>query len=1362
MAALIDVIASYVPTILRRRLAAGAGIRTLLDIEHHDAAVLFADISGFTRLSERLAEHGAEGLEELTNALNTYFDRLIELIAEHGGDVVKMAGDALIAVWPCRSETDTLADQTARVARCSLQLQESFQDYRVAEGINLTSKVAIAAGRVLIMHVGGVRGRWEMAIAGVPLADMGYAEKKAGPGEVVMAPAAWELLKSECVGKDLGDNYFLLQALNTSPSPSPLDSPAPTVEVEDSLRSYLPGAIRARIAAGQTDWLAELRRLTVLFVQFPAIELDRTDLLEWTQRTMEALQVAIYRFEGSVNKISIDEKGATLVAAFGLPPLAHPDDARLGIEAASAVRASLGRLGLTCAIGIATGRVYCGEVGNSRRREYTIIGRTVNLAARLMQAAHDGNHIFCDEETFHAAQSSFEFDSLPAIRLKNIEQPVAIYRPIRANATSTRSHDSIGRFRERALIAAKLDAVKQERGGVLVIEGEPGIGKSRLIADLFNQAEANGIALWIGGGDAIERSTAYHAWRPLMIKVLGIDENAETEIRNRQALLGIGEDPELSRLAALLNDIVPVDLPELDLTRHMAGQVRADNTSVLLLGLLNKAVRNGPSVVILEDAHWFDSSSWGLLQRAARSLPNTLFVITTRPSAGAFPEEQAALLQIPGAEFLRLKPLDADETLTLACHRMGVARLPTAVSEQILEKSQGNPFFCEELTYALRDSGLLVISNGHCELAPGVDLNALSMPNHVEGVVTGRIDRLNPSQQLTLKVASIIGRLFAVRLLHDVYPIEPDRLELADRLESLSQLELIQPDELESEFAYLFRHVITRDVVYDLMPTSQRRQIHRRVAEWYESKQDGDIATFYPLLAYHWTHAQDDARAIEYLERSGEQALRVGAYQEVVGFLNEAIRLVNQSGGVHGDLTRLARWEYWLGEAQLGLGNLVKSQEHAFRAVEYLGCQVPSGGRLISSFIAQLIQQTARRMRGKRGTTTAMGAMPVELRLASSAYGLIGELCYFNQNRTLGIYAAVRALNLAESEGGNSVELARSLAVMCVASGLVPLHSQAEAYGKRAFEVASALDDLTTRAWVLQLTGMYYLGVGRWDESRKNLEQAVELNKKLGDWRRWEESSGELARLEYYAGEFHHGADRFRGIGEVGRARGHVQAIAWGFNGGAKLMLRLGRLDEARAMLEQSRLLPSDASGVGDAILREGLFALVELARDDWDGVRQAAQETLRLAQLSPPIVSYTLEGYSGAAAGFLGLWERSDVHERPKYAKLAWTAVRELRNIARVFPVGRPRAYLCLGGAYLMNGRKHRAFAAWTKSLNAAESLKMPFERGLALYEMGRHSDPHDPRARELLIRAKEIFDGLSAGLYSERSQVALDRLSR
>ena len=282
---------------------------------------------------------------------------------------------------------------------------------------------------------------------------------------------------------------------STGPGPFRLDHcrrfPS-SAEAQAFIRAFIPAAIRDRLDAGQTAWLAELRRLTVLFINLPPTDLDRPDALAQAQETIKAVQVCLYGHEGSLNKLSVDDKGTMVVAAMGLPPLAHRDDARRGIQAAIAIREGLEALGVECSIGVATGRVYCGEVGNARRREYTIIGRVVNLAARLMQAAGEHHEVLCDEETARASKGCFRFEPLPPRRLKNIEGLVPIFRPLDEIADCRGPRTTIGRQFERATLLARLDALRAGQGGVVVLEGEPGIGKSQLIADLVGWTKERG------------------------------------------------------------------------------------------------------------------------------------------------------------------------------------------------------------------------------------------------------------------------------------------------------------------------------------------------------------------------------------------------------------------------------------------------------------------------------------------------------------------------------------------------------------------------------------------------------------------------------------------------------------------------------------------------------------------------------------------------------------------------------------------------------------------------------------------------------------------------------------------------------
>ena len=1337
MSASMEVLASYVPTLVLDRVASGPSDLSRLGIERRGAAILFADISGFTILTERLASLGARGSEELSAALNAYFDRLIERIADHGGDVVKMAGDALIALWPATGG-DSLASSTLRAARCGLAVQETLQDYRAAEGIRLTCKVGIGAGEVAASFVGGEKERWELLLSGSPLVQMGHAEHLARPGDVVLSGEAWSLVGEGSVGEPLEGGFVRIRQAEVI-LPRPRGPARPGPESEASIRSLIPGAIRARLDAGQTAWLAELRRLTVLFVNLPLTDSDRPDAGGLAREIVRVVQSLLYHVEGSLNKLSVDEKGTTLIAAMGLPPLAHRDDARRGLQAARAIRERLGAMGVECSIGVATGRVYCGEIGNDRRREYTIIGRVVNLAARLMQAAKDHREIFCDEETARAARDCFRFEALPPRRLKNIEEPVPLFRPLEELPTRGGPRSIIGRRPERATLLGRLEALRGGRGGVVMIEGEPGIGKSRLIADLVAIAEGLGVSVLAGAGDAIEHSSPYHAWRPLFQSLLGEPEGVDPRAELARVSGWLGDDPEIRRLAPLLDAVLPLDLPENDLTASMAGQVRADNTNDLLLSVLRRASGHGPTLLILDDAHWMDSASWALTMRVARGLEGALLVVASRPRISALPEQHQAFLQVAD-DILRLGNLPTEDALALARERLGVAAIPRAAEELILRKAQGNPLYCEELSYALRDAGLLLFDGGECRVAPGVDLEAVGIPDSLEGIINDRIDRLAPSEQLALKVASVIGRLFSLRLLQEVYPIETDRPGVPGHLDSLSRLELILPEDPEPDLAYIFRHVITRDVVYDLLPFAHRRRLHHAVADWYERTLGGDLTAFYPLLAHHWSLAGEDARAIGYLEKAGEQALKGGAYQEAVDFLDRALALQAQVGP-GSEPAREARWEYQLGEAHLSLGHLVQGREHTSRALGLLGRPIPSLFRSPAAYAAQLSLQVYRRL-GLPASRPRRAEALDALRLASSAFGLMGQLCYFDQDRAIGVYSAIRALNLAESVG-HSPELARALAIMCIASGLVPAHWLAEVYRRRAFEVASRLDDVATRAWVLQLTGMYDLGVGGWDRCRANLEEAVAINRRLGDWRRWEESSGELARLDYYLGRFEESIRRFREFGEEAARRGHDQATAWGLHGRAKSFYRLGRFDEASSLLERSLALPAEALGGGDAILRGGLLALLHVERRDWSAAREAADETSRLIRHSPPMVAYSFEGYAGAADAYLALWEAGEGrHAR----QAAWLSIAFLRRIARVYPVGKPRAWLCRGKANWLAGRPRRARWAWRSAIRAAESLAMPYEGALARLELGRHLDRDDPGRRDLLALARATFERLGA----------------
>jgi tetratricopeptide (TPR) repeat protein len=960
-----------------------------------------------------------------------------------------------------------------------------------------------------------------------------------------------------------------------------------------------------------------------------------------------------------------------------------------------------------------------------------------------MQAAPET--ILCDVATYRAARSRLRFEELPAIQVKGKAAPVAIYRPVEPVRRSDGPRAMLGRVDERAALAERLRALGEQMGGLVIVDGEPGIGKSRLLADLVELARARGLRNLTGAGDAIEQGTPYHAWRLPFTQLMGL-AGLDVEERRRRVLAYMQADPEIARLAPLLNSVVPLDLPDNELTAQLVGEVRADNTRDLLVQLLQAAASEpadaaSPLLLVLDDAHWFDSASWALTRRVVATVRPLLLVLATRPLTEPLPEDYRRLRQEPATECLHLEPLGLDDTLSLVCNRLGVRRLPERVAALIEERAQGNPFFSEELAYALRDSGLIRIVDGTCTIASGAgDLSATSFPDTMQGVVAARIDRLPPRQELVLKVASVIGRLFAFHLLRDIHPIEADRDVLRGFLDELYRQDFTVLETPAPDLAYLFKHVVTQDVAYSLLLSAQRRQLHRAVAEWYEQTQAEDLASLYPLLAYHWGRAEEPTKTLTYLALAGEEALRLGAYQEAVDLLTEAL---SRSEAIQPgpDVVRRARWHRQLGDAYEGLGRLPESRQHAEQAVALLGWPVPlTRPQLLADLARQALRHGRHmlwpawfRSRGRAGHVA-----PLE---AARAYERLAILNYYASARVPGVDAALHMVNLAERVGP-SPELARAYGTMSVGAGVAQLHSLAGRYAQRAREIARRADDLSGLAWVLETTCAFHISVGNWLAAREAFTEGLNIAQQLGDQRRWIELAVMQAQVLSHQGEFGHLAEWSAEMSAMASNVDdpHRKALihlveAW-------YLMPQGRMDAVVPRLQKATELLGGRGSRADEILSHGILALAYFRGNDEEHARLTARLATGLIAQAQPSAVHIFEGYACVAEAYLGLWEAGD----GAAARPARQACAALRQYARAFPIALPRAWLCEGLSAHLSGHHQRGLAAWRKSLAAAERLAMPCEQGRAHYQIGRHLPVGDPAREAHLTRAGEIFADIGA----------------
>lgn len=1354
-----DVLQRFVPRLVLEHLAGGPLQLRAAQCETLRAGFLFADIAGFTALTERLARKGAAGAEQVASLLNDYFGRFIEEVVAAGGDVLKLAGDAALVVWRS-DERVSLAACTRRALETALHLQRTLAGAAFAHDEPLATRIVVGAGDLLAMHVGGVYDRWELLVAGPAIAQLG-ALHDAAPGQVVLSSEGGALVADAVAGTRVGTALRVDQLLvEAEPLRRRSQADALAQEAVAAMWSYVPGAVRARLEAGQSAWLAELRNVTVLFIALPGARDADAHSLGSIDAQVRAVQTALYRYEGSLNKLSVDEKGITALAVIGLPPFAHEDNAARAVQAARKIHDDLAALGTRSAIGIAHGRTFCGVVGSERRCEYTVLGDTVNLAARLMQAAGDG--ILCDAPTREGAARRFEFATPTAIRVKGKAKPVAVYVPSGPIAATAARRAVVGRQAELRRMADRFQSLAAGRGGVFLLEGEAGIGKSCLIAEGVAQARAERFRVLESHTDPAERSIAYHAWRPVVAELLGLEPDVATPLEAvRSAVQRAAGSAQRDERLPLLNEVLALGLADSELTAEMRGQVRADNTRALLLDLLRAAAARGPLAVVVEDIHWSDSASLGLLFACARRLPSVLLVLTMRPlAADAADPELQRILGDPQTERLPLMPLGDDDVCALLARQLGAARLAERAGELITSRAQGNPFFSEELARSLQDRGVLVVRDGEAQLADGVYPEAVALPESVEAVITARVDRLTPDEQLTLKVASVLGRVFDLRLLRAVHPtISGEALDAV--LAHLQERELLAADGRALEPTFAFRHALIVEAVYGLLLHEQRSRLHRAVAEQLERDgQEAGASPAHALLAHHWNRAGDEERALPSLEKAGEQALHSGAYAESVSFLGDAIGILKRTKAFSSEApdlrVRMGRLHRRLGDAEFGLGDLDKARNHLERSLELLGAGAPWSMGVATRVVASIATQAMHRL--SPPAIAPSSAAHDALLEPARAWSQLALLYFFCGEPEKILVASLSAVNLAE-RAEPSPELATACASLGMIAGLVGLHVVAQSYLRRGRKLAMAAGDRTAAGMVHAWEGIYWLGCGELVKARDEFVRAMPVLESIGDRRHWTEVACALSTVAHYEARF----EERLGLGAEVSARGKdtrdAQSQAWGMLDRAESLIPLGREADAVALLEQVEPYLSSIPR-SDQLWAHGLAAAALFRSGDRARARVEADAARALMKVVPPTNFWIMEGYAGATETYWGLWESLPAGAERLHMWAGFVdGVRALGKYFRALRFAAPRYHLCLGLKYWGEGRAPRAIAAWREAIDAAVWLRMPFEEARARFELGRHLAAGDPERQRSLEKALDGFDRIGAEFDRRRVLETLDR---
>ncbi len=1318
--------APYLPNIIVDRISGSAGQDEAAHVEPVSAAVMFADVSGFTPLTERLSRQGADGTERLTDALNDFFARMIEAVQGHGGDVLKFAGDALLAIWPIQGGDAVIS--TWRALHCALTIQERLDDYR-AEGIPLRLRIAVDTGTLNVFHLGGVFGRWEFVIAGEPLENLGRLSAVVKPGTVGITWALRDTLEatSRCHPRTTpieGGRFAVLDAIDPIEQPDIAAARTFTAEDAERIAAYVPNAVRHKLNAGQDMYVGELRHVTVLFVTLPEIRYD-TPIAE-AQRIMRVLQEATYRYEGSINKLSVDDKGVALLAAMGLPPLSHEDDPTRGLRAAMDMRAALGSMGISSSIGVSTGHVYCGVIGSDTRREYTIIGDAVNLAARLMQRS--GGGILCDPNTRRRAVRDIVFDAGTPLRLKGKRSPIWTYRPQSLAGPAARAQtrtelNMVGRRAELATLEHALQSlVKQGPSAVIAIEGDAGVGKSTLLRRFMGSARALGVRTVYGDGEGIEQSTAYWPWRRVIEEWLGLDDLDKDQVRFK--VTSILRALSLEAMAPLLDPFLPIDFPENSETRMLTGEARAQRVQDMVYRVMRHA-HTGPVVMLLDDLQDFDTASMNLLQATVMRLHPLLIVLATRPYAKR--ERDFAELGVDSR--IALEPLSDDEIVEIVSDALRLNELPDELAEYIVRRADGMPYYALEIAYGLRDGGHIHVADGFCHVrGPLSDETAL--PDTIEGIGTARIDALPAELQVTLKVASVIGVQFhgyeVAGIQHGI-----DERRVAENLAALEERNLIRPVAGFKD-RYRFVHAVMQRVAYGMMLHTQRRELHGRYAAWLEQQ---PIAQQQPaVVAQHWHDAGNDERMFEWTDRAMRVAAREYANLEVIRLLSRALARVAE--GAELDRLTHGRWLRMMGLASQSLDHMPEACERLREAVAVLGYPMDERD-------GSMGMRTLRELASFEIMPWRRSAADADLRLeAAEAYHALSVALYLQNDRSGMIYATIRALNLARGLDGATGLLARVYANVGYAAGMLGQRVVADRFCTLAQKELANTEDPNARAWTLLPIAVFRTGQGEWDSARQLLTEGREAADSIGHFQRRSEFQTTELLIDTLTGNYVRALADYERMQAASEDKGLIRYACWGALGKGRIMARQGRFDGLRAFLPRLRHLIDRQGGIagrrGDLFDYYALRALTAIHFSDTEDALESVKCALGSLD-EPTLVAFLLPGWNAALAAHL-LW-RADPDDI-ELEELARMAREMLAAYSRFAPIGMPAVHYFEAVRAYIEKRASKSHQSLVRAREAARKFGLPLEEATAIETEVIWFPDQD--AEELLARHADLMAAL------------------
>jgi class 3 adenylate cyclase/tetratricopeptide (TPR) repeat protein len=912
-----------------------------------------------------------------------------------------------------------------------------------------------------------------------------------------------ELIDAQRLASD-EDGKVLVWIGDASPTP-------PVRELEPAPLAYTPPHLTEKILTSRSALEGERKQVTVLFADLKGStelirDLDPEQARAILDPALHAMMEAVHRYEGTVNQVL----GDGIMALFGAP-LAHEDHAARACYAALAMQDALRRYaeevrrthGLTVQmrVGLNAGEVVVRAIGNDLHMDYSAVGLTTVLAARLEQLATPGS-ILLTAATLRLVEGMVQVTPLGPVPVKGVDEPVEVFELIGASAIRRRLQAAVargltrfvGRQTELAALHQALERAGAGHGQVVTLLGEAGVGKSRLVYEVVHSHRTQGWLVLESASVSYGKATPYFPVLDLLKRYVQVEDRDDTRtIRARvtgQVLtLDVALQETIPALLALL-DALPEDSP----FRTLDPPPRRRRTLDGLKRILLRESQVQPLLLVFEDLHWIDTETQALLDGLVESLPTArlLLLVNYRP------EYQHGWGSKTYYTQLRLDPLPPVSANELLHALLGDDPSLEPLKQLLIARTEGNPFFLEESVRTLVETGGLVGTPGASRLAQAVP--SLQVPATVQAVLAARIDRLPPEEKRLLQTAAVIGMEVPLPLLQAIAELPEEALHRG--LTHLQAAEFLYETRLFPEHAYTFKHALTHEVAYRSLLQERRRALHAQIVEALETLAGDRLADQVERLADHAVRGEVWDKALVYCRQAGARAMERSASREAVGCYEQALAALEHLPEQRALREQAIDLRFELYSARLVLGQLDRVL-HDLRAAETLAEALDDPRRLgrVSLYMARcfLMARQYDRAMASSQRALALAAARGDNYTPIEANNFLGLVYFLQGDYRQAMDANRRAMALLEGEQryerfGEPILPAvrcRTYLALCLAE--VGAFAEGIAVGEEGLHIAEAVKHPVSLVEAYRSVGLPYLRQGDLHQALPLLERAAGL-----------------------------------------------------------------------------------------------------------------------------------------------------------------------------------------------------------------------------------------------------------------------------